>query len=330
VTRSPIVQVNIDKYEAVGNDFLILLDEAGEACPTPELARRLCDRHRGVGADGLIWCGRATAGDAPFVFELWNADGSQAEMSGNGIRCLVHALADAGMVDGWTAQGAGAAVEVAVATPAGTKLVALRRTEDPAEAWGSVDMGMVTVHGEADRCNVGYGQLLVDVGNPHLVVLGPHPATVDVAGLGPELERSQAGGVNVEFVALGPGPDELTMRVYERGVGETLACGTGSVAAAAALAYWGRVGTKVTVHQPGGAVEVNLRSPTAAGTEDGALAGRGEDTERADEGGQPRLTATTLSGPSRRIARCQVEAGPAELVTPGESAVDAIAGGGRS
>jgi diaminopimelate epimerase len=90
------------------------------------------------------------------------------------------------------------------------------------------------------------------------VLLGPDPAAVAVDRLGPEIEASYPGGMNVEFVALGPGRDEIMMRVWERGVGETLACGSGACAAAAAVHGWGRVGPKVTVHQRGGAAEVDL------------------------------------------------------------------------
>ncbi len=122
-------------------------------------------------------------------------------------------------------------------------------------------MGRATIDGgDAERCNVGHGQLRVNMGNPHLVVLGPDPAVVAVAELGPMLEAGVAGGQNVEFVTLGPGPDEITMRVWERGVGETLACGTGACAAAVALNHWGRVGRRVTVHQPGGDADVELRA----------------------------------------------------------------------
>ena len=146
--------------------------------------------------------------------------------------------------------------------------------------WASTEMGTPKVSPGPALCNVGNGQAFVDVGNPHLVVLGPDPAGVDVASLGPVL-GAQAGGTNVEFVAVGPARDEVTMRVWERGVGETLACGTGSVAAAAALHSWGRVSRLVTVHQPGGAVEVELRPDGVA----------------------------LLSGPSRRIGRCWLELG---------------------
>ncbi len=143
-------------------------------------------------------------------------------------------------------------------TPAGRREVTIRRTPEPGSTWATVEMGEAKVRGEVDRCNVGHGQLLVDIGNPHLVVLGPDPATVDVASSDPMLEATDPAGLNVEFVALGPGPDEITMRVWERGVGETQACGTGACAAAAALHHWGRVGRSVTVHQPGGPAAVEF------------------------------------------------------------------------
>jgi diaminopimelate epimerase len=223
----------------------------------------------------MLRAGRAPEGSgARLSFELFNADGSVAEMSGNGLRCLAHAAIDEGVIT------AGSGDSFAFVTPAGLREVYVRDVR-PGWMWASTEMGSPKVRGEGDRCNVGHGQLFVDVGNPHLVVLGPDPRTVDVTTLGPALSKqagAATGGLNVEFVALGPGRDSLTMRVWERGVGETMACGTGSVAAAAALNHWGRVGTKVTVNQPGGAAEVELRADGAA----------------------------VLSGPSRRIARCAV------------------------
>ena len=264
----------LDKYEGLGNDFLVLLDLEGASPLTAKLARAVCDRHRGFGADGLLRAGPGEDG-AKISFELRNADGTWAEMSGNGLRCLAHAAVDAGAVP------AGPGDAFNVATPVGLREV---RVQDlrPGWMWASTEMGAPEVRGEPHACNVGNGQLFVDVGNPHLVVLGPDPAKLDVASLGAELSGElgqSSGGINVEFVALGPGPDEITMRVFERGVGETLACGTGSVAAASALRSWGRVGTKVTVHQPGGDVEVELR-------EDGVA---------------------VLSGPSRRVGHCVMD-----------------------
>jgi len=259
----------VSKYEGLGNDFLVAIDPAVE--PTAGLARRLCDRHRGVGADGLLVARRQGAGDAVLDFRLFNADGSEAEMSGNGLRCLAHAALDAGLL--------GAGVPLPVRTPAGLRRVTVE-PRGTAGAWAVADMGTAHVAGEGDRCNVGHGQLRVDMGNPHLVVAGPDPATVDVAALGPALERSDPAGLNVEFVTLGPGPDELTMRVWERGVGETQACGTGACAAAVAFLHWARVGPAVTVHQPGGAAVVEVGADLSV----------------------------RLAGPTNRIAVCRVEA----------------------
>ena len=264
-------ELTLAKLHGAGNDFLVALDPPpGFDAAGADWARRLCDRHRGIGADGLI-VGRATptVPGAVLSFRLWNADGSEAEMSGNGVRCLAHEALERGLVT----EG----VPFGVTTPAGLREVTITR-KGTVTAWGSVDMGVVKVRGEADRCNIGQGQLLVDVGNPHLVIVGPDPSTVDVEGLGPLLEKSDPAGLNVEFVALGPGADEVTMRVWERGVGETEACGTGSCAAAAAMNHWGRVGTAVTVHQPGGTAAVELRADGSA----------------------------LLSGPSERIATCLV------------------------
>jgi diaminopimelate epimerase len=290
----PAGQLTVSKLHGLGNDFLIALNDDAFADPgmDADLARRLCDRHQGIGADGCILgtrlpgaganpgavdphegraasCAVTTRPDRPLLrFQLWNADGSEAEMSGNGIRCLAHAALDAG----WVPEG----VAFGVLTPAGRRQVTVRRGAEDGSTWGQVEMGAAKVRGEADRCNVGHGQLLVDIGNPHLVVLGPDPATVDVAALGPTLEASDPARLNVEFVALGPGPDALTMRVWERGVGETRACGTGACAAATALHHWGRVGRAVTVHQAGGAAAVELHP-------DGTV---------------------TLAGPSVHIATC--------------------------
>jgi diaminopimelate epimerase len=267
--------LDLVKLHGLGNDFLVaLVDQADQESFGPNLARRLCARHTGIGADGFIVATRlGEDAGAVMSFRLWNADGSEAEMSGNGMRCLAHAALDAGWVSEHHA--------FEVTTPAGPKGVTIRRGsagEEPNSTWAEVDMGLIKVEGEENRCNVGHGQLLVDVGNPHLVVLGPDPAIVDVALLGPKLERTDPEGLNVEFVTLGPGSDEITMRVWERGVGETEACGTGACAAAAALHHWGRVGRAITVHQPGGSATVRL-------SEDGTA---------------------TLAGPSVRVAACRV------------------------
>jgi diaminopimelate epimerase len=232
--------MRLEKYHGLGNDFLVLLD-LGDRCPVDaSMVRALCDRHRGVGADGVI---RVTLGpersnerDRGPTMELYNADGSRAEMSGNGIRCLAMAMVDAGL----------SGPRMVVHTDAGPKQV----TVDD-DGWASVDMGMAKI----DPKDVGVA--FVDMGNPHTVV-----EVEDLTKLRIAKQAQQWHGRNVEFVVVGPADDELSMRVWERGVGETLACGTGACAAAAAAFVWGRVGRHVTVHQPGGNATVHLESDT--------------------------------------------------------------------
>ncbi len=284
VGAAPTLEVG--KYHGLGNDFLVVLGPSVDI--GPGLARALCDRHRGIGADGLV-LGLLLApdGGSAMSFRLWNADGSEAEMSGNGMRCLAHAALDAG----WVRSG----TRFEVSTPAGLRGV-LVEARGPSTAWAEVEMGTPVALGGGDCCNVDHGQLQVTVGNPHLVVAGADPAGVDVGFLGPALERSdpaEPAGRNVEFVALGPGADEVTMRVWERGVGETEACGTGSVAAAFAFWRWGRVGRAVTVHQPGGSLVVRL----------------------GDDG------SARLAGPSERVAVCSVALDGVPVESPGRPAV---------
>lgn len=277
----------LTKHHGLGNDFLVLIDLEDRHRLAPSTVRHLCDRHRGLGADGLI---RVTAGrhGADVAMELHNADGSPAETSGNGLRCLAQAVRDAGACRG---------PDFVVSTPAGPRPVSVGPGQRPGEVVVRVDMGAPEVGPEefqgvpggrpADPTGPG-GQgtdpggkgrcRRVGMGNPHLVLLGGDPARVDLAALGPRIEGAHPGGVNVELVALGPGPDALSIRVWERGVGETQACGTGSVAAAAAVRAWGLVGDHLVVHNPGGPLEVEFVGPTAL-----------------------------LTGPSQKVATIQVD-----------------------
>ena len=225
--------LTLTKHHGLGNDFLVLLDPSGSTPLTADLARELCDRHTGVGADGLV---RATLGPAPAAatFELRNADGSQAEMSGNGMRCLAQALVDAGLVAG---------PDFEVATVAGVRHVAVGEETSPGLRQVSVDMGVAKVEDH------GLGAL-VDLGNPHYVIVDQDRSR-DLATMGQAHPH-----LNVELIAV-TGEDHIDLRVWERGVGATLACGTGSCAAAAAASSWGLVGPRVVVHNPGGDVTVD-------------------------------------------------------------------------
>ncbi len=246
-------RLTLTKHEGSGNDFLVTLDPAG-ADLTPAAVRVLCDRHRGVGADGFV-LGR-TSKRADLAMDLFNADGSRAEMSGNGVRCLVQAAVAAGLVH---------PPRVAVETDAGIRVVELRPGEQGGELWATVDMGVPKLGEEVPSPVPSTRGRLVDVGNPHLVLIGPGAAGADVASVGARIERERPGGINVELVSpLADGA--LVLRVWERGVGETRACGTGTVAAAAAARAWGIAGDRVRVQNPGGWLEVVLDGPGGAAT----------------------------------------------------------------
>jgi len=238
----------LSKHHGAGNDFLVLVDRKDARPIDAALARALCDRRFGVGADGVIRV-LGGGGRADLAMELRNADGGIAEMSGNGIRCLAQAAVLAGLVVPPT---------FSVWTLAGLRTVEYRPGWSDSAAEASVDMGRATLGPDQPQQFAERKARRVDVGNPHLVLLGPDPAEVDVAEVGSRLQEVHPGGVNVEFISVGPEPDAITLRVWERGVGETRACGTGSVAAAAAAASWGLVGETVDVRNPGGTLRVEL------------------------------------------------------------------------
>jgi diaminopimelate epimerase len=251
--------MRLTKHHGLGNDFLVLLDLDASHPLDADLARALCDRHTGVGADGLI---RATpaAPDAraPMRMELRNADGSRAEMSGNGIRCLAQALllADPGL-----------GPDVPIATDAGLRTVTVHEQVDEVTHSLSVAMGVARVDGEAPEWAGGdvARALLVDMGNPHVVLdLSGAPAgaaeEIDLVEVGETVNGKIPGGANVHLVTAGRAPGGIAIRTYERGVGLTLACGTGACASAVAARAWGLAGDRVPVAQPGGTAEVTLGS----------------------------------------------------------------------
>jgi diaminopimelate epimerase len=250
--------LSLTKHHGQGNDFLILLDRDDRCRIDPSTVQFVCERRRGVGADGLIRVTPADPGGdgAVLTMELHNADGGTAEMSGNGIRCLAQAAVDEGLAS---------PPSFVVRTLAGPRTVTVVPGPGAGSAQVTVDMGAAEL-GPEDRHPAietllpdrGWRARTVCVGNPHLVLLGTDLDGVDVTGAGAALQDRYAGGINLELVSPGPGPDELVLQVWERGVGETLACGTGSCAAAAAAQAWGVVGDRVRVHNPGGVLEVGL------------------------------------------------------------------------
>ena len=183
---------------------------------------------------------------------LLNADGSRAEMSGNGIACLVQAALLSGMATG---------DRITVSTEAGLKTVQVVSRPASGRHRMAVDMGAGKVGDDQPEWIDGtvLRATAVDMGNPHLVLhVGDPDDMPDLVRLGEVANRATPGGVNLELVTLGPGDNELTMQVYERGVGPTEACGTGACAVAVAAHTWELVGSAMTVHQPGGDVRIEL------------------------------------------------------------------------
>jgi diaminopimelate epimerase len=257
--------MRLTKHHGLGNDFLVLLDDEASRPLDADVAQALCDRRTGVGADGMI---RATpldavADDAVAAMELRNADGSPAETSGNGIRCLAQALILAGWAGGPT---------IPIRTDAGRRVVTLHDRADRRTHTLSVEMGVARVGGEAPEWAGGPVRrtLRVDVGNPHLVFEVGGADEVDIVELGESVNAKEPGGANVHLLTAEAG-DHIAIRTYERGVGPTLACGTGACAAAVAARAWGLVGGVVAVDQAGGTAEVTVGA-------DGAVVLRGPAT----------------------------------------------------
>jgi diaminopimelate epimerase len=253
--------MQLTKHHGLGNDFLVALEEVnGPLHGDATTARVLCDRRRGLGADGFVIGARPEPGlTAPdgrpidLVMHLWNADGSRAEMSGNGIRCLGQALA--GARDDHEAT-------YLVITDGGLRELVVHDGAEHRLAQVHVTMGPV---GPGPEIPPSVGERLADarhdtadMGNPHLVVLVPDLGGVDLVGTGSWLEQQFPSGVNVEFITPGEGPDSLDLLVWERGAGVTEACGTGATAAAHLAHAWGLVGREVQVVMPGGSAEIIL------------------------------------------------------------------------
>jgi diaminopimelate epimerase len=240
------VRLSLTKHHGLGNDFLVVHEQA-PAIDWSALARQLCDRRHGIGADGLLVAGAAA--DGGHRMAIYNADGSRAEMSGNGIRCFAQAVAG---------EQTGA---LEILTDAGVRRVEICPTSDARTIIASVAMGSVSAIDPPARwaeigTDAGRPLAHLSLGNPHAVVAVDDVAAVDFVTLGRIVPE-----VNLEIVEPGPEPDAITMRVHERGAGITEACGTGACAAAWAAARFGLVGTgttEITVHMDGGDAKVRL------------------------------------------------------------------------
>jgi diaminopimelate epimerase len=267
----PEAGIPFRKGHGTENDFVLLPDPDAALDLSPSRVRALCDRRRGLGADGVLRVvrtaalGEPGAGEAEWFMDYRNADGSIAEMCGNGVRVFARYLVDAGLApDG----------DLVVGTRGGDRRVRFLADGEVAVGMGAVRWGVSSAATLGEQVFPG---VAVDVGNPHLACV----TETDLSGL--DLRDAPGhdaavfpSGVNVEFVT--PVRDgEVAVRVYERGVGETRSCGTGTVAAvAAALRHAGRDEGELTARVPGGRLRVEVRDGSATLTGPAVLVGSGE------------------------------------------------------
>lgn len=255
------MEIKFTKYHGLGNDF-ILIDNRSSSDPliTPEQAAILCDRHFGIGADGVIFALPGTEG-SDYTMRIFNSDSSESEMCGNGIRCLAKFVVDL--------EGKTQPTTYTIQTLAG-----VMKPELIADGNITVDMGLPRLLAEEIPTTLGdVGTKIIEVplgvagrswlatcvgmGNPHCIVFVEDVQSIDIGAIGPQFERHPVfpQRTNVEFIQV-TAPDYLHMRVWERGAGATLACGTGACAAVVAGVLTGKTNRACTVELPGGCLQI--------------------------------------------------------------------------
>jgi len=251
------MEIPFTKMHGAGNDFVFLNCLKNPIENLSKLAKRLCDRRFGIGADQLLTVHPSKTAD--FKMEIYNADGSQVEMCGNGIRCFARYLYEHGLTQKKelsveTLAGiirpriVGDLVEVDMGEPI------LEGRKIPVDADGQIVNRQLIVNGTS------YTVTCVSMGNPHCVVYLDEIETLDLASLGPKFECHPffPKRVNTEFIQI-VSPQEVKMRVWERGAGETWACGTGASAVGVVGVVTGRTTRKITVHLKGGDLWIEWR-----------------------------------------------------------------------
>ena len=258
MATAPRPTLRFSKMHGAGNDFVVLDLRDGTPPPTPELCRHLADRHAGVGCDQLLTIEPPRSAGAVAAYRIWNADGSTARQCGNGARCVA-----AWLVRDGSAAGSGFLLDSPTGTHAvdglgeGRYRIAMGVPEFapariPLDGFTQVqDSYTLVVDGVALELGA------VSMGNPHALFVVEHVEAAPVDALGPALQRHPAfpDSVNVGFAHI-ESPSHIRLRVYERGVGETLACGSGACAAAAILMRRGDIERAVTVALPGGELRI--------------------------------------------------------------------------
>lgn len=252
------MKLNFTKMHGLGNDFVVIDGINQNVAPEPAWIRRLADRHFGIGCDQVLLVEASDRPDADFRYRIFNADGSEVEQCGNGARCFARFVRDRGLTD---------KTDLRVITSAG-----LLRLQVQADGQVAVDMGQPRLEPAeipffaterarrysiaADGVELEVG--VVSMGNPHAVLVVDDVDRAPVAHLGPLLERHGRfpQRANVGFMQI-VAPDRIRLRVFERGTGETLACGSGACAAVVVGRLWGLLWPNVRVELPGGELTIH-------------------------------------------------------------------------
>ena len=244
--------MRFEKIQGIGNDFVVVDGFDYPDLPDPgALSNKMCDRHFGIGADGLIWLVASACADARM--RIFNSDGSEPEMCGNGLRCAAKYLHDSGRVPG---------SRMTIETLAGVLAVEISDEGITADmGQPRLDPAIIPVAAPSNRVTISTGGrkvsfFCVSMGNPHAVTFDCYPEDQSFYQLGPMLERHPLfpARANIEFCRVRDGG--IDVRVWERGDGETLACGTGACAVLTAAASQGLVGREADVRLPGGTLHI--------------------------------------------------------------------------
>lgn len=252
------------KMHGLGNDFVVVAEFSSVPEGISLLAQQVCDRHFGIGADGLVLV-LPHAGDADFAMRIFNADGTEAEQCGNAVRCVAKYVFDKGLTE---------KTEVLLETRIGVQKLQLF-VEAGQVSQVTVDMGEPTLAGTKIPTMVDselvvnhpvavsggeYPFTAVSMGNPHAVIFVEDLQEIDLHQTGPQIETHPLfpRKTNVEFVQV-HAPDDVTMHVWERGCGETLACGSGACAVVVAGVLTGKTARQTTVHLKGGDLHIEWR-----------------------------------------------------------------------
>ena len=248
-----MARLTFQKYEGLGNDFILVELEREKL--TPDVVTRLCDRHFGIGADGVLLIGPASTPGALATMTVINADGSQPEMCGNGLRCVALYLA---------ARQGRDAMDLQVDTDAGSLGCKVAAGEVEVDMGNLVDLGVadVAIEGRTHRFS------RMSAGNPHAITFAPYtPREIDEVGPRVSVAPIFPKGTNVEFARLAD-DGSIDLVVWERGVGRTLACGTGACATVGAACLDGKrsFGEPTVVRLPGGSLRVSVGRDTLRAT----------------------------------------------------------------